>query len=155
MPFFSCFAGSGRADRSASFELPRADGAWNAHDVRVTGKLNSTWQNEVMRCEPNDSLDRSQFEEIIQVLRHRMPHWWRNVDLDDEVEQIILRLWFALNGEDSSIERLTPREEALVVEAYYLADIYRDPSHERFSVRDPLRAVIRKLIAEVGGGTGV
>lgn len=85
------------------------------------------------------------------MLRDRMDQWWRNVDLDDDAEQIVLRLWFAISGEGSSIERLTQREEALVVEAYYLVDVYRDPDSENVSVRASLREVLMQLIAEVGG----
>jgi len=72
---------------------------------------------------PSDALDRVQFEHVVEQLVTALDSWRDASLLDHDVQWLVYRLWFAINGEGGPvIEGLDKSEEDVIASLYYNVD---------------------------------
>jgi hypothetical protein len=104
---------------------------------------------------PSDALDRAQFEHVVEQLVAALGSWRDASLLDHDVEWLIYRLWFAINGEGGPvIEGLEKSEEDVIVSLYYNVDGLTDTdfpwSHsERSDALSSIRTGAQSLAEQV------
>jgi hypothetical protein len=121
---------------------------------RVSEPPDYRWLFDDLRSDPGDSLSREQYRTVLTRLASTLaglPEGDISEEALSDVDQYILRLWWAINGEGSSIEGIQGHD-GYIVDAYRIqCELYdRDcplNAQQRRVAMTSLRKVLDDLVA--------